>query len=453
MATDVARRMLLAGLAVGCLALLPFLRHDAGSSVAFLPVTLAAVVLCDLLTGALLVVGYLARGAATLLGLACAYVFAGLMALLQALLLPGVLADDGVLHAGSHAPTWAWAIAHAGLPLALAAAVWGGPAELRRAVAAPSARRGLLAAGACLVVALAVGVIARTLIAVGDRLPAVTVGAGLSDLGVATAPVVVGIDVLVLFLVARRARRSDLERRLLLVAGCLLAGTVLAVAASHRFTVGWYAGWALELVASAIVLATLLAQAGRLGSLGAADARAGATDELTGVLSRGAALVAAEHLHAARAPGRPLGLALVDVDGLQAIASAHGALAADAVLLTVADRLRGQLRDADVLARAGDEGFIVILPDTDVDGVTLAIDRAVAAVRAEPVGTWAHDVRTTASGGIAMVGEGADAVPEAVAAAGRALNRAKAHGRDQVVSPARGVVVPLPRAGAGPRRG
>jgi diguanylate cyclase (GGDEF)-like protein len=217
--------------------------------------------------------------------------------------------------------------------------------------------------------------------------------------------------------------------------------------------VGWYAANVLELVASAVVLVTLLAGVGRLGALGAADGRAGASDALTGVRTRAATLVVAEHLHRTRAPGAPLGLALVDVDGLRRIADAHGPLAADAVLLTVAGRLRAQLRDEDVLGRSGDEGFLIVLPDTDADGVTLAIDRAVAAIRDQPVGTWAHDVRTTASGGIAMIGKGDDAVARALAAADLALNQAKAHGRDQVVSPARAQVVPLRRAGAGPPRG
>jgi diguanylate cyclase (GGDEF)-like protein len=123
------------------------------------------------------------------------------------------------------------------------------------------------------------------------------------------------------------------------------------------------------------------------------------------------------------------------------------------VLLTVATRLQEELRDEDLLGRSGDEGFLLVLPGTDADGVTLAVDRAVAAVRDQPLGTWAHEVRTTASGGIAMVGDGDDAIAVALATADLALNQAKAHGRDQVVSPARGQVVPLRRAGAGPQQG
>jgi diguanylate cyclase (GGDEF)-like protein len=410
-------------------------------------------VLCDLLTGALLIGRYLARGTATLLGLACAFLFAGLAAILHALLLPGAVTGAGLVRAGVHGPTWAWALGHAALPVAVAAALWGGPPELRRALSAPSAHRGLLAGGACAGVAAVAGVLGWALVALGASLPPVTHGDRLSGLGAGAGAGVVAIGLGALLIVARRGRRSALERRLPAVVSCLVAGSALALAATHRFAVGWYASLALDFVAAAIVLVPLLAGTGRHVRRAGAGARAGAADPLTGVLSRSAALVAAEHLHVTRAPGRPLGLALVEVDGLGRIGAAHGALAADAVLLTVANRLRDELRDEDVLGRAGAEGFLVVLPDTDLDGVTLAIDRAVAAVRAEPVGTWAHDVRTTASGGVAMVGEGEDAVAEALAAADRALGQAKAHGRDRVVSPARAVVVPLRRATAGPPQG
>ncbi|MDX6725778.1 MAG: hypothetical protein QOK49_583, partial [Baekduia sp.] len=235
---------------------------------------------------------------------------------------------------------------------------------------------------------------------------------------------------------------------------CILAGTALTLASLSRYTVGWYASSVLDLVASTLLLVLLLDGIRRLGVLGAAaDSRAGAVDPLTGVRTRAATLVAAEHLHRTRAADAPMGLALVDVDGLKAIGDEHGPVAADAVLRSVARGLVELLRDRDVLGRAGEEGFLILLPDTDADGVTLALDRAIAAIREQKVGTWAFDVRTTASGGIAMVGAGDGAVAAALVEADLALNQAKAHGRDQVVSPARAQVVPLRRAAAGPPRG
>jgi diguanylate cyclase (GGDEF)-like protein len=447
--------MLMLGLLAGCLALLPFLGDHAGARPAFLPLCLVAIALCDLLTAGLLAGQFLGHGSAQLLGLGAAYLAAGLLALVHLLAMHGALAPEGVLGANHQATAWLWAIGQAGLPLGLAVALWGGPASARRRLAGPTARRGralTFAFGSSAIVTMA---ITALLIALGSSLPEVVRNGRLSDGGIVLAPLVVGIDLLALVVVARRGRRSVIERRLLVVVACVLAGTALTLASLERYSVGWYASTTLDLVASLLLLAALLSGVARLGVLGTVADRhaAGAYDPLTGLRTRAATLVAAEQLRRTRADGAPLGVALVDIDGLRAIGDQHGPIAADAVLMSVARKLREMLRGADVLGRSGDEGFLVILPDTDADGVTLAIDRAVAAIREQKVGTWAYDVRTTASAGIAMVGTTADGIARALAAADVALNQAKAHGRDQVVSPARAQVVPLHRAAAGPRRG
>jgi diguanylate cyclase (GGDEF)-like protein len=449
MALPVARRVLIAGLVAGCLAVLPFLRDDLGQEPAALTAIATAIVLCDLLAGGLLVARFLARGSALPLLLGCTFLAAALTAVARALVLPGLGPDGHAVHAAGHAPEWLWIAGHAGLPLGVAAALWGGPPSLRRALAAPTLRRPVVAAAACAGTTVVVALFAGGAMLAGSELPGAFADRAATTFGLVSGGVVLVLDLAVLVLAARRARRNELERRLPVVVGCVAAGTALTLAAHVRYTGGWYASTFLELAAAGVVLATLLADPAHLGRAGAADARAAVRDRLTGAASRAAALIAADHLHRTRAPGAPLALVLLDVDALRAIEDTHGALAADAVLLTVTQRLRAQLRDEDVLARAGEEGFLVLLPGTDVDGATLVADRAIAAVRAEPVGTWAHDVRTTASGGVAMVGEGADAVAQALAAADLALNQAKAHGRDQVVSPARALVVPLRRAAAG----
>jgi diguanylate cyclase (GGDEF)-like protein len=454
MAPNAARRVVVLGLLAGCLALLPFLGDGLGESRVVLPICLAAAALCNLLTAVLLAAQFLARGTSQLLGLASAFFAAGVLAVVHLLIAPGALTGDGVLGAGAQAPAWLWAIGHGGLPLGLAAALWGGPANVRRRLAGPTARRTRALILAFGTVVLAGAALCWAIDALGDDLPVIAHRGRLSDFGLIAGPAVLCLDLLALVVVARRGRRDAIERRLLVVVAAILAGTALTLATLERFTVGWYASQVLDVVASSLLLALLAGGVARLGALGrVADHRAGAADLLTGVKTRSSTLVAAEQLHLARAAGAPLGLALIDVDGLKAIGDKHGSLAADAVLMSVAGRLRGLLRDADVLGRAGEEGFLILLPDTDADGVTLAIDRAVAAIRDLKVGTWAHDVRTTASGGIAMVGDGPDAIAEALAAADLALNQAKAHGRDQVVSPARGQLVPLRRAGAGPPRG
>jgi diguanylate cyclase (GGDEF)-like protein len=456
MASVPARRILVLGLLAGVLALLPFLREGLGTATWFLPVCLAGGAVCSLATAGLLAVRFLGVGSSPLLGLAGAYLGAGALAVVHLLVLRGALLSDdrAVIDGGAQAAPWLWAIGHGGLPLALAIALWGGPPTWRKRLAGPTARRLRAVVLAGVFVLAVVAALSAVVIAEGSSLPTIVGRDRLSDFGLVAAPIVLGLGLVALVIVARRGRRSAIERRLLLVVACTFAGTALILAALTKYTLGWYVAVSLDLVGSALLLDVVAGGLSALGALGGrADARAGARDPLTGVRTRAATLVAAEHLHRSRAAGAPLGLALIDVDGLKAIGDRHGAMAADAVMMSVARRLSDLFRDRDVVGRAGEEGFLVLLPDTDVDGVTLAIDRAVATIREQKVGTWAHDVRTTASGGIAMVGVGEEAVAEALAAADLALNQAKAHGRDQVVSPARAQVVPLRRAAAGPPRG
>jgi len=441
----VALLVLLSG---GCLAAVPLADAHVGTSATFLPAYVTAVVLADLLIAAILAGQFLARGSAQLLGLTCAFLFGGLLGIAYGLALPGALTDAGLLGRGAHCPAWLWAAWHGGLPFALALALWGGPPEIRRTLADPVAHRQRILGVACTTVAGVVGLIVWLLFGLDGALPALTGPDGPTPLARAIGPLVVAADVAAVAVLARRGRRTALERRLAFAAAAATGATVLGTLSGGRFTVGWYAAGALELLASAIVLGTLLIDTGRLGQRGVrGDA---ARDPLTGALSRAAAIAALEQLHGDRRPGVPLAIGLLDVDRLRAIGDAHGAMAADAVLLTVAVRLRGCLRDEDVLGRSGDEGFLLVLPDTDAEGATLALDRAVAAVRDRPVGTWAHDVHTTASAGLAMVDGGETAVADALAAADLALNQAKASGRDQVVSPVRATVVSLRRATAGP---
>src|SRR3954468_10242539 len=142
MAPTVPRRLPYLGLLAGCLAVLPFLRDPVGHSAAFLPACLTAVVACDLLTAALLALQFRARGSAPLLGLACAYLFAGLLSAAHALALPGALCPHGVLGAPDPPAACRGPAGRAGLPVVRAPPRWGAPPALRRRLAPPTTRRG-----------------------------------------------------------------------------------------------------------------------------------------------------------------------------------------------------------------------------------------------------------------------------------------------------------------------
>ena len=75
-----------------------------------------------------------------------------------------------------------------------------------------------------------------------------------------------------------------------------------------------------------------------------------------------------------------LGLLYLDIDDFKAINDRHGPESGDAALVTVADRLRGAIRQRDLAFRLGGDEFAVLLaPVQDVSHVVLVLNR----IRAE----------------------------------------------------------------------
>jgi diguanylate cyclase (GGDEF)-like protein len=90
------------------------------------------------------------------------------------------------------------------------------------------------------------------------------------------------------------------------------------------------------------------------------------TDALTGVANRRAFFEAIDlELERARRHGRPLTLAYVDADDFKYVNDALGHAEGDALLVTVAQTLRGSTRAVDAVARLGGDEFAVLLPETD----------------------------------------------------------------------------------------
>lgn len=104
------------------------------------------------------------------------------------------------------------------------------------------------------------------------------------------------------------------------------------------------------------------------------------TDPLTGIHNRRAFEMDLDREVArARRHGRPLTLALIDVDGLKAINDGRGHGAGDAALRAVAGALSRTARQEDGAYRIGGDEFALILVDADVDHEGFVVDRLRAA--------------------------------------------------------------------------
>ena len=158
-------------------------------------------------------------------------------------------------------------------------------------------------------------------------------------------------------------------------------------------------------------------------------------DGLTGVLNRlRLDTDLTDLVHLSVRYGRPFCLALLDVDRFKVFNDAYGHLAGDVALRTVADVLAAQVRETDTVYRYGGEEFVLLLPEQDLAGASVAVERARAAVQARqlPHPQSEHGV-VTISGGLAastsvlpLTGDGL------LRAADLALYDAKAVGRNRL---------------------
>lgn len=130
----------------------------------------------------------------------------------------------------------------------------------------------------------------------------------------------------------------------------------------------------------------------------------------------------------------PLALLMIDVDAFKSYNDVYGHTVGDVCLREVARSLRTVLRERDAsVYRYGGEEFVALLPGADPPAamqVADALRRAVAALAMRHAGS-AHEVVTISLGCASGVPMSQDAVATLLAAADRALYRAKDGGRDR----------------------
>lgn len=99
------------------------------------------------------------------------------------------------------------------------------------------------------------------------------------------------------------------------------------------------------------------------------------SDGLTGCFNRAHAFATLDNeLRRAKRNGRALSIVMIDVDDFKRINDDHGHLYGDAVLASIGETLRRTLRSSDIKCRYGGDEFIVILPETPIDGADQVAD-------------------------------------------------------------------------------
>lgn len=161
------------------------------------------------------------------------------------------------------------------------------------------------------------------------------------------------------------------------------------------------------------------------------------TDPLTELPNRRHALEWIEQAQARVArSGTATCVCITDLDHFKQINDKYGHDAGDRVLAHIAGVIRRTLRQQDVTARWGGEEFLVFLPDTDLDGALVAMEKVRSAVSATCVEWKGARVNATITVGIAEL-SARTTIDEAIRGADQALYRGKDEGRDRVVAAAR----------------
>ncbi len=162
-------------------------------------------------------------------------------------------------------------------------------------------------------------------------------------------------------------------------------------------------------------------------------------DPLTGVSNRRAFLTGAERLAAQpRADGVALAVMLFDLDHFKAINDRLGHAAGDAVLVSFAAAATRALGPQTLFGRIGGEEFGAVMRVAGL-GEALAIGEQVRLAFA--AAGQAAEIVPTVSVGVAIENDTTKTLEALMAAADRALYRAKAKGRNRVAGAADGVSV------------
>ncbi|TAK83013.1 MAG: GGDEF domain-containing protein [Aquabacterium sp.] len=133
-----------------------------------------------------------------------------------------------------------------------------------------------------------------------------------------------------------------------------------------------------------------------------------------------------------RRSGRPLSLAILDIDFFKRVNDRHGHGVGDAVLRDFALLAQGAADGGQAVARWGGEEFLLLMPETTPELGLQALERLRLAVRRHDWSAHAEGLAVSFSAGL-CAHEAGQPLQHTLERADRALYRAKAEGRDRSV--------------------
>ena len=158
-----------------------------------------------------------------------------------------------------------------------------------------------------------------------------------------------------------------------------------------------------------------------------------AVDVLTACLTKhhGMNLIAAE-LRRAQRSEQPVSLLFIDLDHFKQLNDRYGHLFGDTVLSAVGTAMKEALRGSDLRCRYGGEEFVVLLPDTPLDGAKRVAESMRRHLARRAIERPEGSIFVTASIGVSAATPGELDAKALLARADAAMYRAKRDGRNCV---------------------
>jgi diguanylate cyclase (GGDEF)-like protein len=130
---------------------------------------------------------------------------------------------------------------------------------------------------------------------------------------------------------------------------------------------------------------------------------------------------------------RPFSIVIADIDYFQNINETYGKRFGDYIIVTLSEALQNMVRKQDSLSRLGDEEFLIILPETDINGAKVLAEKLRSNIQDLVFAKGENETKITMTFGISTYDEISD-LDDLLERADKALRKGKQNGRNCVMT-------------------